>query len=446
MKIICGTDFAIHAAGAANVAAAWATRSHAPLKLVHALESSGLEYLSRPQVDHLRGKLGRKLVTEGDRLRATGAEVMESLVLGRAHEVLVAAAKQWQAELIVVSSLGWISPVQMLAGSVAERTAQSSTVPTLVVRDQKPLVKWAMQERPLNVFVGYDFSASSAAALRWVASLARLGPLNVTVTHLFWPPSENWRLGAGDDPAADAGSIQIHNMLKRDLAVRCAEMMDGIKVTLQVVSSWGNQDTQLIDLAKAGGADLIVVGTNQRRGLSRFWLGSVSRGVLHHAATNVVCVPMAADFEGHHRSIPAIKRVLVPTDFSKCGNQAVAFAYGILPCGGELSLLHVAPPVASFQAGAKGANGQQTKRNQELTARLQALIPEGAHERGIQSRAEVVEYFHPATAICQAAERANADLICIGSRGHRGLKKKLLGSVTESVMKRSKRPVLVVRR
>ena len=39
----------------------------------------------------------------------------------------------------------------------------------------------------------------------------------------------------------------------------------------------------------------MIVGTNQRRKLSRFWLGSVSRGVLHHALTNVACVPVALE-------------------------------------------------------------------------------------------------------------------------------------------------------
>jgi hypothetical protein len=39
-------------------------------------------------------------------------------------------------------------------------------------------------------------------------------------------------------------------------------------------------------------ADLMVIGTNQKRGVNL--LGSVSRGVLHHATTNVACVPIGA--------------------------------------------------------------------------------------------------------------------------------------------------------
>jgi nucleotide-binding universal stress UspA family protein len=143
--------------------------------------------------------------------------------------------------------------------------------------------------------------------------------------------------------------------------------------------------------------------------------------------------------------IPAFRRVLVPTDFSKLGDKAVAFAYGAAQRGGEVSLLHVIPPVGVFKPDASRADGRHAKRKRDLAARLKALVPENALARGIQSRVEVVEHQHPAAAICQAAERSGAELICIGSGGPVGLKKKLLGSVTESVMRRSGRPILVIR-
>jgi nucleotide-binding universal stress UspA family protein len=143
--------------------------------------------------------------------------------------------------------------------------------------------------------------------------------------------------------------------------------------------------------------------------------------------------------------ISAFRRVLVPTDFSKLGDKAIAFAYGAAQRGGEVSLVHVIPPVGGFKPDAEGPDGRHAKRKRDLAARLEALVPENAVARGIQSRVEVVEHQHPAAAICQAAERAGADLICIGSRGRSGIKKKLLGSVAEAVMKRSSQPVLVIR-
>ena len=57
----------------------------------------------------------------------------------------------------------------------------------------------------------------------------------------------------------------------------------------------------------------------------------------------------------------------------------------------------------------------------------------------------MTEHTQPAMAICQAAERFGADLICMGSRGRSGLTKVLLGSVAQGVMAQSKRPVLVLR-
>jgi nucleotide-binding universal stress UspA family protein len=359
--------------------------------------------------------------------------------------VLANSAQHFKANLIIVSTIGQIAPSRWLVGSVAERTAQNATVPTLVVRDHDCLLEWVKGKRALNVLIGYDFSESADAALRWVSTLTEIGPCNLTVTYLSWPPSETWRLGIGDCMANGDNSPEVHTLLERDLKERCREILGKTKARFSVVSVWGSKETQLIELAKASKADLIAVGTNQRLGLSRFWLGSVSRGILHHAPMNVACVPITDDSLKPSIGIPAFKRVLVPTDFSKLGNKAVAFAYGTVRRGGEVSLLHVISPVGGFKPEAKSADESVAKWKQDLSAQLQALVPKAATFRGVQSRIEIVEHQHPAAAICQSAERSGADLICIGSRGKSTLKKKLIGSVTEAVMRRSNRPVLVIR-
>ncbi len=446
MKLVCGTDFSIHAANAANVAAALAARSHTTLRLVHAQSPSALEFLTKAQVEELAAKLRHKLLAESARLRKTGASVTETLVFGTPHEALIATARQSQADAIVVSTIGQIAPSRWLVGSVAERTAQNSTVPTLVVRDPASLLAWAQGKRPLRVFVGYDFSPSSDAALRLVAGLKNIGPCAITVTYLSWPPTETWRFGIGMDLSADNNNSQeIQRLLERDLKERCGALLGKTKAKLRVVSAWGSQEAHLLDLAKEDQADLIVVGTNQRRGLKRFWLGSVSRGILHHAPTNVACVPMFEAEEESTEHLPSFKRVLIATDFSKPGNKAVAFAYGAAQRGGEVSLLHVISPGAGFRSETKAESERRTKRKQELVRRLEALVPDDARARSIQSQVEVAEHQQPAVAIAQAAERIGADLICLGSSGRSGLKKQLLGSVTEAVLRRSQRPVLVIR-
>ena len=270
MRIVCGTDFSVHAANATKVAAALAKRSNTALRLMHSVAPASVEFLSKENVDRIRESLRRKLVAEGNRLRETGTDVMENLVLGRPHEVLANAAQPAKADLIIVSSIGQIAPSRWLLGSVAEKTAQLAKVPTLVVRDHESLLDWAKGKRTLKVFVGYDFSASADAALHWVASLRSIGACRTVVTYLSWPPRETWRFGIGDRTALTENVAEVRTLLERDLKERCAQAFGIGMPKLRVVSHWGSVEERLLELAKAEAADLIVLGTNQRQGLSRF--------------------------------------------------------------------------------------------------------------------------------------------------------------------------------
>jgi len=52
----------------------------------------------------------------------------------------------------------------------------------------------------------------------------------------------------------------------------------------------------------------------------------------------------------------------------------------------------------------------------------------------------------PAEAIAHAAERVGADAICVGSHGRGALARAVLGSVSQALLGRTHRPVLVVPR
>lgn len=56
----------------------------------------------------------------------------------------------------------------------------------------------------------------------------------------------------------------------------------------------GHPAEQIIDTASAWGADMILVGSHGRRGMSRFILGSVSTAVLTHAPCSVVILRLPA--------------------------------------------------------------------------------------------------------------------------------------------------------
>jgi nucleotide-binding universal stress UspA family protein len=97
----------------------------------------------------------------------------------------------------------------------------------------------------------------------------------------------------------------------------------------------------------------------------------------------------------------------------------------------DLTLLHVADPQVLEHEDRGG-----------LVARLRRLVPE---RWPLPVWTELVPSKDASAAIAAAAERIDADAICLASHGRKGLARAALGSVTEEVMRLTHRPVLVVR-
>ncbi|MFZ9839637.1 MAG: universal stress protein [Opitutaceae bacterium] len=434
--ILCGTDFSPAATAAADLAAALAHRLGSSLILLHA------------EARALGGPPDDRLTREAARLRAAGGEVHAELVQGLPDEQLVARAQPDRCRLLVVGALGSRTAGRWILGSVAERTAERAAVPTLVTRAPEPLAAWLRGERPLRVFVAFDFSRSAEAALAWVRELRALGPCTVTTGFVFWPPDQRARLGGTGPLSLEGCSAEMLAMIQRDLRARATEVLGDGDFEVRAESNWGRQDVRLAELAYESGADLLVTGSHQYHGFERLWHGSVSRGLLHHAAMNVAVVPLAA---GAGPALPGpVRRVLAATDFSATGDRAVARAVALVPRGGVLHLVHVLHPQALpggefLQTAADAAFRQAHARHAAtLTGRLRALLPEGIEARGVATNVEVVPHRDPATGILQAAERAGADVVCVGTHGGTGRFETLLGSVAQQVVSHSHRPVLVV--
>ena len=82
MKIICGTDFSVHANEAALAAAALAARVQGTLTLVHVLDPSRYTNPSKDLMDHLRDGRQKKLDSLTERVKRSGAKVEASVVEG----------------------------------------------------------------------------------------------------------------------------------------------------------------------------------------------------------------------------------------------------------------------------------------------------------------------------------------------------------------------------
>jgi len=83
-------------------------------------------------------------------------------------------------------------------------------------------------------------------------------------------------------------------------------------------------------------------------------------------------------------------------------------------------------------------------KTNETSPILCALAPDEGEARGITTEVQVIDIREIDNAICAAAERFNADVVCIGSHTRPGLSAKVLGSVSLGVLQQCRRPVLVV--
>jgi hypothetical protein len=111
---------------------------------------------------------------EAQRLRDLGTEVEEKFLAGSVFDELVTAATKARGRLIVVGAVGHSVAQRLLLGSVAERTAETSPTPTLVVRPGGRFASWIRGKHPLKILVGYDFSAASDVALEWIDQLREI--------------------------------------------------------------------------------------------------------------------------------------------------------------------------------------------------------------------------------------------------------------------------------
>ena len=313
----------------------------------------------------------------------------------------------------------------------------------LGLREASVFKTWAQDKRSLKVLLGYDFSASADAALHWSRSLRETMTCELKVVYVASAAKERARLGTAPLASPFYYPSGIRKFLEKELKHKCEVVLGQNKAEICVRADWGRPDSHLIEIAAEGGADMVVVGTSQRRGLAR--LGSISRSVTHYAHMNVLCVPPPRVESIAPSELLQFERVLVPVDFTARAEEAIEFAYASVRGGGQVRLIHVTTPThRRGTATSRNGNGQDGIK--ELSSRLAALIPKTAGSRGITTQCEVLEHRELATAICQAAERFDADLICLGSRGRPRYREALFGSVAQAVLEQSKRAVLVFRK
>jgi nucleotide-binding universal stress UspA family protein len=452
MKLICAIDFSEPSLEAARVAARLARRFGDELLLVHAWTSPFLFY-REVIADPLRveekavEKVAKDLESLALTFRTQGLAVEHRLLQSSdPAEAISALAREVDARLIVVGAHSRRGAARLFIGSAAERTMLLADRPVLLVHPGAGAIDdWIEGKRPLRVVMGLDRSAASMAALDWVRTLRQLGPCDVTFVHAFWPIEQYARLGVHGAVDLATSDEETMRVLGRELRPLFAELPGSGTVELRLKPVWGSAAEPLLDEAKAAGADLLILGTNQKGPLARFWAGATVQPAVRLAHLPVLCVPATAAQQPAAPPRPQLRNILAATDFSPLGDRAVAYAYELARNGGAVTLCHVreraVPPAAYNYVDDRDALTDGQRR--EIEGRLRALIPPDA--TGVATTVAVIDGGQADTAIIQESNRVGADAICVGSHGRAGLVRALMGSVAESVARRAQRPVLIIR-
>jgi nucleotide-binding universal stress UspA family protein len=292
MKILCALDGSKHSRWAVDVLKRVPFPSGSSLLLVHVLDLARLRLpkeageLAQGAMKRARimaEEIGRGLLerTQGA-LRSVWNAVECRIVRGHPADAIVRTAARQKADLIVMGSRGLTDVRAFLLGSVSRKVVMHAGCPVLLVKKHVPMFR--------RIVVAADGSKDAWAGVDYVTRMPLPEVAEITVVSVV-PPLP---IDAIEQPLTLASFLeQLRTPLlkkARAVAKQAAERIRkaGFDAKLAVVH--GHPSHEIVKIAEAERADLVVVGSRGLTGTSRFLMGSVSDGVIKYAPCAVLVV------------------------------------------------------------------------------------------------------------------------------------------------------------
>jgi nucleotide-binding universal stress UspA family protein len=139
-----------------------------------------------------------------------------------------------------------------------------------------------------------------------------------------------------------------------------------------------------------------------------------------------------------------IHKVLIATDFSSCSNLALSFGLELAHgCQANAHVVFVVPRDELMIAGPEAYTAAKDAARRDLLELKQELRKKHSYIEGEDYQMFLLEGDVP-QAILDFARQKQIDVIVVGTHGRGGLGRALMGSVAESVFRRSPVPVLTL--
>ena len=219
-------------------------------------------------------------------------------------------------------------------------------------------------------------------------------------------------------------------------------LQDGVRTEELVVS--GRPDSEITDAADRLGCNLIAMSTHGRSLLGRGILGSVTDGVVHTARTPVLTVT-PDKVRAYHGSDTLVTRLVVPLDGSALAETALPYVKEMASrLGYAVVLLRVVRPLHYFWVGEHPPEIHEENQLMESEAReYMESTAEGLSREGIDVEWRVL-VGHPTTIVLEQVRDIPHSIVALTTHGRSGLRRWLIGSLAENLVRSGGDPVLIV--
>lgn len=285
-----------------------------------------------------------------------------------------------------------------------------------------------------HILCPVDFSASSHRAFAYALMVCRYYQAELHVIHTLMPFQD-----------ASLATPSLVQSLRDGAMIQLKRLEESARqahVTCHLLLTEGYPDHRIQEAATSTQADVVVMGTHGRRGFRRWLLGSVTERLLRQLSLPILTIAPA---ESQKPATPAIKKVLVTTDFSQGTEEAMAYAFSVAQeFEASVTLLHVIPrlPDTDDPQLQRQREVDRSRLMEESAHLLNGLIPEEA-----KAWCEVsveIDLGQPYERIMSSVEEKHIDLLVMNIHGKSLMERALMGSTAERVIRGAPCPVLAV--
>lgn len=286
----------------------------------------------------------------------------------------------------------------------------------------------------MTILVPYDGSPHSEDALKLAAT--SFADDSILLLHVIEPFANHTEAG-GYTTQRYNQEVNNAEMMLEDAA---SLLSDELSVETDV--RYGRPAHKIVDVASEANVDQIVLGSHGREGAKRLLLGSVAEAVVRRAPVPVTVIRQST---GADSGTP--EELLVPFDGSDQAKHALSYAFEQYP-DAEITVIYAVYPPPDVRDSEPETLPEEledwAQHLDDHTKGILELAKKYANDRGRTVKTDTVTG-DPSRGIVEYAEEHDPDHIVMGSHGRDGLKRLLLGSVAETVVRRAPTSVTVVR-